>query len=180
VQAKLHLKLYADTAPGLGTDGDISLNDSDLLSKPPPDSGSSQSLLVRPAIKRELLRKANDAFLECTPEQVPHIFDMVLFASGVPAAQRSLELEVMFKKSLDVELDRRWQSACQTADGSNSEPLPTWRRSNMSEFLLTIEVRHKRNVHKPLSMAAPCALLYKDLSHEYIHLHMHADVALRT
>jgi hypothetical protein len=143
VQAKRHLKAYADTAPCSSTNGDASLRHRDLLSESPPVPSSTQSALVRAAIKRELLRQANDAFLECKPEQVPHVFDMLLFASGVPTAQRPQELESMFKKSLDLELDRCWQSACQVANGSNTGPLSPRRRSNMSVFILTVEVRHK-------------------------------------
>ena len=136
-QAKAHLKAHAESD---STARSQSAATPDLLSMEVPSSNQQQSAIVRSAIKQELMRNANDAFVQCTPEQVPHVLDMVLFASEVPADGHQHALETMFVSSTDNELQRCWQSACNAAS-SPSARRKSSAQSTMAVFLLTVEVR---------------------------------------
>lgn len=171
--AKAHLRKFAEASPARGT----ARPPAQQPAQPPlidveSDSGSAgasardaaaadaaataataeHGFQIREAIRGELLRKASDVFAECTPEQVPHVFDLVLFASDMAAEERRSQLHHMFVSSVDLEVDRCWESAsrhaAEPAANGNSTSQRNGRTqgradaaSSMSLFLLTLQVR---------------------------------------
>ena len=164
-QAKAHLCKYADaTHAGKSTPSPPQqhLLDSDNLSgrangATPGTAAAAAATAkhgsqIREAIRGELLRKASDVFAECSPEQVPHVFDMVLFASNMGQEERQAQLHHMFVSSVDLEVDRCWESANkhQETQGSGQQARQNGRAragsedsaaGAMSLFLLTLQVR---------------------------------------
>jgi hypothetical protein len=160
MQAKKYLKAHEDSA-------DISREQENV---PPHERAAqsnlddsalqgSQSTIVLAAIKEQLLHGAKDAFVQCTPEQVPHLFDAVLFASKVPAGKRMQALESLFLASVDAELDRCWHSACNAAEessttGQTGDNNETGRTTEVAVFLFTARV-----CCLPASYCSSCVLL---------------------
>lgn len=145
MQAKEYLKAHADLADSAREQENVPPQertaDSNL-----DETGcrASQSAIALAAIQEQLLHSAKAAFVQCAPEQVPHVFDVVLFASKVPAGKRTQALESMFLASADAELDRCWHSACNAArestTGLTDDSYATGRTTGVAVFLVTVRV----------------------------------------
>ena len=99
--------------------------------------------------------------------QVPHVFDMVLFADDAPQSTHRVARETMFLSSVEAEMCRCWESSGNAAEEGGTTDLgdiPT-RKTGLAVFFVTVRVRA---AHACLLACLPACLLSACLPAGYL------------